>query len=87
MATAIMEGQLREVLNGDSILASRRCVARAGLTSGVEVECQGTVLGIWHWRNGVFELVGPDAPGEAVALETVAEALYYTRETLCPGPC
>lgn len=86
MATAIMEGQLREVLNGDRILVTRDCVARAVQPSGVEVDCRGVTMGVWRWRNGVFELARTDGSGASVAVETVAEALYYTRETLCPDP-
>ncbi len=84
MATAIMEGQLREVLNGDRILATRSCVAKSVQPSGVEVACRGLTMGIWHWRNGVFEFVLPDGSG-VIDVETLAEALYYTRETLCPA--
>jgi hypothetical protein len=83
MATAIMEAQLRDGLNADRDLTARGAKAAERLPSGVAVERGPTVLGIWHWRRGQFELhVGGSGP--IVSVATVAEAVRYTRERLAP---
>jgi hypothetical protein len=81
MATAIMEAQLRDALNVDRDLTARGAKAADRQPSGVAVERGPNVLGIWHWRRGQFELnVG--GAGPVVTVETVAEAVRYTREQL-----
>ena len=83
MSTAIMEGLLRDTLNGDRSLSARDCRAAEGRRGGVSVERAGVPRGTWHWRNGAFELdIGDDVA--VVSVESVAEALRYTREHLCP---
>lgn len=83
MATAIMEARLRDALNADRDLAGHGVKSTVRQPSGVAVERGGTVLGIWRWRGGVFELyIGSTGP--VVAIETVAEAVRHTRERLFP---
>ncbi len=81
MATAIMEAQLRDALNTDRDLTARGARAAERQPSGVAIERGQNVLGIWHWRGGQFELhVGRTGP--VATVETVAEAVRYTREQL-----
>jgi|LNFM01.1.fsa_nt_gb hypothetical protein len=83
MATAIMEAQLRDALNADRDLTARGAKAAERQPSGVAIERGPNVLGIWHWRRGQFELtIGGSGP--VVTVETVAEAVRYTRERLAP---
>ena len=84
MSAAIMEGLLRDTINGDRFLAARDCRVRDEEAHGVAVEMAGALKGTWHWRNGCFELV-VGASATTVAVDTVAEALLYTREQLCPS--
>jgi hypothetical protein len=79
MATAIMEAQLRDALNGDGELNARGAQAAARLPSGVAVERGPDVVCVWHWRAGLFELhVGGSGP--VATVETVAEAVRQTRD-------
>ncbi len=88
MSTAIMERQLLDGLSADSDLARKGYAATAGPAgSGVVViERLGNVHGIWHWQNGVFVLTVAGAAGPAVEVETLAEAIRYTREVLGRTP-
>jgi hypothetical protein len=81
MATAIMEAQLRAALDTDIELAKRACRTRFLQPSGVGVEFRATEVGDWQWKNGQYELV-VDGQGPIVRVDTVAEAVRYTRETL-----
>ncbi|MGE0700047.1 MAG: hypothetical protein AB7O57_13205 [Hyphomicrobiaceae bacterium] len=82
MSTAIMDAQLRAAINADRVIATRGCRGEARQPNGVAVEQGASVKGIWYWRNGAFELfVGGDGP--IVAVDTVAEAVRYSRDHLC----
>jgi len=81
MSTAIMEAQLRAALDTDIELAKRACRTRFHQPSGVGVEFKSTEVGVWHWKNGRFELF-VENQGAIVTVETVAEAVRYTRESL-----
>jgi hypothetical protein len=81
MSTAIMEAQLRAALDTDLELAKRGCRTRFRPPSGVAVEFKSTEAGVWHWKNGRFELL-VDGKGPIVTVYTVAEAVRYTRESL-----
>lgn len=87
MSTAIMERQLLDGLAADRVLASNGYTAGASPTgSGVIVERQGYVRGLWHWQNGAFVLTAPGSHSPAVEVETLAEAIRYTRDVLCQAP-
>lgn len=81
MSTEIMEAQLRAALDTDARLIERACRTRFHQPSGVGVEFGSSEVGIWHWVNGRFELHVDDS-GPAVAVDTVAEAVRYTRNEL-----
>ena len=85
MSAAIMEAQLRDALRADRPLAARGCRAEEQQPSGIAVERGGAVAGVWHWRNGAFELE-LTGPGPTVVLDTVAEAVRHTRDHLCLAP-
>lgn len=81
MSTTIMEAHLCDAMNADpELLALGFVAARNAAASGVIVSGRGGTAGVWHWRNGTFEL--EVAGAVIVALETVAEAVRYTRERL-----
>ena len=84
MSTAIMEAQLRTAIAADSHLSVCGCRATALDPTGIAIERHGTTLGIWHWRNGGFELETRGVTDTAVKLETVAETVHYTKDYLCP---
>jgi hypothetical protein len=84
MATAIMEAQFRDALNGDRDLAARGCVGVPRQPSGIAVERRGIAVGVWHWRNGRFEFAPATSSDPPIGVDTVAEAVRHTRERLCP---
>jgi len=81
MAIEIMEAQLRAALDTDARLIERGCRTRAYHPSGVGIERGAVEVGVWHWSNGQFELY-VDGNGPVVTVDTVAEAVRYTREKL-----
>ena len=85
MSAAIMEAQLRDALRADRRLAAQGWQAEERQAGGVAVGRAGIVAGVWHWRNGAFEVV-TDRAGPGAALDTVAEAVKYTRDHLCAAP-
>jgi hypothetical protein len=85
MSAVIMEGQLASRLRSDSVLSQRGCTAARAATGGVTIERRGHHLGVWHWRQGIFAYT-PAGYGEpTVEVETVAEAVRYTRERVTTG--
>ena len=83
MAIEIMEAQLRAALDTNARFVEKTCHTRFVDPSGVAIECGSNGVGIWHWTNGRFEF-HVDGDGPVVAVDTVAEAVRYTRERL-PG--
>jgi hypothetical protein len=83
MSTTIMEAQLRDAIDRDRDLAVRGCQSVLRPSGGIAVERHTAVVGIWHWRNGGFELRLPSQDDPAIKVDTVAEAVHYTRERLC----
>lgn len=86
MSIGIMERQLLRGINADGHLASRGITAQNPPAGGVVVARRGHVRGTWAWENGAFVLTVAGAAAPAVEVETVAEAVQYTREHLCPDP-
>lgn len=83
MATEIMEAQLRAALDTDARFVEKACRTHFANPSGVAIECNASEIGIWHWTSGRFEFHVADS-GPVMAVDTVAEAVRYTRERL-PG--
>jgi len=81
MAIEIMEAQLRAALDTDGRLIERGCRTRAHLPSGVGIERGAAEVGVWHWNNGQFKLY-VEGRGPVVTVDTVAEAVRYSREKL-----
>jgi len=81
MATDIMEARLRTALDADRGLVKRGCSTRQLDPSGVGVSFGSAEAGAWFWANGMFELRS-DGGTSVVTVETVAEAVRYTRERL-----
>lgn len=78
MSTAIMQYQLLAAFNADTGLAE------AGVTAidtvhGVALEHDGHFRGIWQWRHGAFTFTAAGYNEPAISVDTVAEAVIYTR--------
>ena len=78
-AAGIMEDQLRAALVSDRRLAGVR-EPRTRAEGGIAIERPGAREWLWRWIDGEFQLSIADSP--VVAVETVAEAVRYTRENL-----
>ena len=74
-----MEGQLLAELQADGALLQQGCTADRTAPNGVRIDRRGHHVGIWHWRQGVFAFT-PAGYGEStIEVETVAEAVLFTR--------
>lgn len=83
MSTGIMEKQLLRGLNADSGFAATGCTAQIAPSGGVTLSRMGHVRAIWSWQSGAFVLTVPGSRKPRIEVETVAEAVRYSRETLC----
>ncbi len=84
-STTIMEEGLLKSLRSDPDLARRGCVATPLTPGGVAIEVHGQRRGQWAWRAGAFGYTRTDATAADIVVETIAEALHYTRITIAPG--
>lgn len=80
MSAIIMEAQLAKALAADATLGRLRVSATSSPGDGVAIAVRGTVVGVWRWRNGMFAFTPSEATRPAASLETIAEAVYETRE-------
>ena len=82
MSATIMEGQLVMALATDSALGAAGVVVNAARGSGVEILVRGDTVGHWRWRKGVFAFTRAGELDASREVDTVAEAVHYTRDQL-----
>lgn len=85
MSSSIMETQLIRALQIEPELARRSCTITADATAGVLISRGGRSRGVWAWEDGLFAFTPHGETAPAVEVETVAEAVHYTLEVICPA--
>lgn len=83
MSTGIMERQLLRGLTADSGFMSTGCTAQIAPSGGVTLSRNGHVRATWTWQNGAFVLTASGSRSPRIEVETVAEAVRYSREQIC----
>ncbi len=80
MSATIMEARLLAALQADQLIAQRGCQATVAAGGGVAIERRGHHLGLWRWDNGTFTFLAAGYTETSAAMETVAEAVHFTRQ-------
>ncbi len=86
MSTTIMEGQLFKLLNADSDLQARGCQAVRQKSGGIAVVSSGHHRGLWTWQGNAFAFMPGGYTSPTSHVETAAEAVIFTRTSVCPDP-
>ncbi|MFM9939623.1 MAG: hypothetical protein ACKVP7_09020 [Hyphomicrobiaceae bacterium] len=80
MSATIMEGRLLAALLADTALAQQGFTSVISATGGVVIERRGHCFGLWRWNHGMFNFVAAGYSESSAEMETVAEALHFTRQ-------
>lgn len=78
-----MEAQLIRSLQAEPELTKRGCSIVA-TNDGVTITRPGRNRGMWTWQDGAFTYTPHGFSEPTVEVETVAEAVQYTLNVICP---